>query len=404
MSWPFLTFVRENSAFLIAGVLLTFTSSFGQTFFISIFAADIMDYYNLTDGQWGLIYSLGTAVSAVIMLWAGALTDRIRVRQLGIYSLVGLAVACIFMAVNPWLGMLPVLIFALRLCGQGMLSHIAKVAMARWFVAMRGRALAVATLGFSAGEAILPILFVFMNTLIDWRLLWVVSGIFVIAMLPIMVRLLRKERTPRSHRTEDEAYGMSGRHWTRTDMLKDKLFWLVLPAVLGPSAFVTALFFQQVHLAEVKGWSHVGFVALFPLYTGVAVVSLALTGWLIDRVGARRLISFSLLPLVIGFLLMGFANSIADAAVSMVLIGVSVGAVSTLPSAFWAEMYGTGHLGGIKAVATSTLVLGSAIGPALTGVLIDYGVDFSTQLLWIAGYLVIAAAMTGIGVYSVRSR
>jgi hypothetical protein len=108
--------------------------------------------------------------------------------------------------------------------------------------------------------------------------------------------------------------------------------------------------------------------------------------------------------LVIGFLLMGFANSIADAAVSMVLIGVSVGAVSTLPSAFWAEMYGTGHLGGIKAVATSTLVLGSAIGPALTGVLIDYGVDFSTQLLWIASYLVIAAAMTGIGVYSVRSR
>jgi hypothetical protein len=67
-------------------------------------------------------------------------------------------------------------------------------------------------------------------------------------------------------------------------------------------------------------------------------------------------------------------------------------------------MYGTGHLGGIKAVATSTLVLGSAIGPALTGVLIDYGVDFSTQLLWIASYLVIAAAMTGIGVYSVRSR
>ena len=64
---------------------------------------------------------------------------------------------------------LPVVIFALRLCGQGMTSHIAVVAMARWFDAERGRALSIAALGFSVGEAVLPIVFVVLLGFLDCR-------------------------------------------------------------------------------------------------------------------------------------------------------------------------------------------------------------------------------------------
>ena len=44
-----LDFLRANAAFLAAGMLLTFTSSYGQTFFISIFADDIMSTFALTN-------------------------------------------------------------------------------------------------------------------------------------------------------------------------------------------------------------------------------------------------------------------------------------------------------------------------------------------------------------------
>ena len=124
-------FVRDNLHFLAAGVLLMFASSFGQTFFISTFAAEIMEAFALTDGQWGLTYTLGTSASAVAMFWAGALTDRFRVRLLAWVVLPGLAVSCFFMAFNTWVAGLVLCVFLLRFFGQGMTYQLAAVAMAR---------------------------------------------------------------------------------------------------------------------------------------------------------------------------------------------------------------------------------------------------------------------------------
>jgi MFS family permease len=393
-----LSFLRDNAAFLLAGALLSFTSSFGQTFFISIFAGEIMSTFSLSDGDWGLIYSLGTTASAIVMVWSGVLTDRLRVRVLGAIVFAGLAFACLFMAFNPYAALLPLSIFLLRFTGQGMTSHIAMVAMARWFVATRGKALAIAASGYAVGEAILPVLFVAAMTLIDWHYLWMVAALFILLMLPVMQRLLRQERTPQSLAESDTALGMDGRHWTRKEMLRHPLFWFVLPSILGPSAFVTALFFQQVHLAEVKGWSHVGFVALFPVYTGVSTLFMLLAGWAIDRFGTKRLMPFYQIPIAISFVVMASAESLWGAALAFALMAMTTGANSTLPSAFWAEFYGTRHIGGIKSIATAAMVLGSAIGPAISGVLIDRGIAFPEQMLGITVWFLLASALIWFGV------
>ena len=391
-------FLRSNAAFLLTGALLTLTSSFGQTFFISVFAGQIMESFSLTDGEWGLIYSAGTTASAVVMVWSGVLTDRFRVRTLGALVLVGLAAACLFMAFNPFTALLPLSIFLLRFTGQGMTSHIAVVAMARWFVASRGKALAIASGGFALGEALLPMIFVWAMTLTDWRNLWIVAALFILSMVPLIQRLLRQERTPQSLAEGDVATGMGGRHWTRGQMLRHPLFWFVLPSVLGPSAFITAMFFQQVHLAEVKGWSHVSLVALFPLYTIIATLFMLVTGWALDRFGTARLMPFYQLPLALGFLVMSQAGGLWAAALGFGLLAISVGANGTLPSAFWAEFYGTRHLGGIKSIATAAMVLGSAIGPAISGLLIDRGISFPDQMGAISLWFVMASGLLWFGV------
>ena len=279
-----LSFLRQNAPFLSAGAILTFCSSFGQTFFISIFAGEIRADYGLSHGAWGAIYAVSTMASAGVMLWAGTLTDRFRVRALGPWMLGLLVLACLAMALSPVVATLALTIFLLRFLGQGMMSHIAYVAMARWFVATRGRAVALAALGFSVGEAILPVTFVALMGVIDWRWLWVVAALLPLAAIPLIRHLLKLERTPQSIAAEDPSPGMGGRYWTRAEALRHPLFWLLVPALLGPPAFGTAFFFQQVHLAEVKGWAHVELVAMFPFYTVTAIVSLFGTGWLMDRV------------------------------------------------------------------------------------------------------------------------
>ncbi|MBY5987184.1 MFS transporter [Roseovarius atlanticus] len=393
-----LDFLRDNLPFLSAGMLLTFLSSFGQTFFISLFAGEIRAAFELSHGQWGGIYTLGTTASALVMVWAGGLTDFFRVRTLAPIILILLAFACLSMAFNPvWWGLIAV-VFALRFTGQGMTSHLAVVAMSRWFIATRGKALSIATLGFALGEALLPLVFVALLAVYDWHMLWIASALIALCGVPIIYRLLRLERTPQMLAETDQSLGMESRHWTRNQALFHWLFWFMVPALLGPAAFNTAFFFHQVHFADLKGIPHVQLVALYPFYTAVGIVSMILSGWALDRFGTARLIPFFQLPMVAAFGIFAISDNTLTLLAGLFFLGLTTGANTTLPNAFWAEFYGTARLGSIKAMAAAVMVFGSAIGPGLTGMGIDLGLGLERQYLIVAGYFVFTTLMMTIGI------
>ncbi|WP_103762590.1 MFS transporter [Roseovarius confluentis] len=393
-----LDFLRDNLPFLSAGMLLTFLSSFGQTFFISLFAGEIRAAFDLSHGQWGGIYTIGTTASALVMVWAGGLTDFFRVRTLAPIILILLAFACLSMAFNPvWWGLIAV-IFALRFTGQGMTSHLAVVAMSRWFIATRGKALSIATLGFALGEALLPIVFVALLAVYDWHMLWVAAALIALCGVPVIHRLLRLERTPQMLAQTDQSVGMESRHWTRNQALFHWLFWFMVPALLGPAAFNTAFFFHQVHFADLKGIPHVQLVALYPFYTAVGIVAMVLSGWALDRWGTARLIPFFQLPMVAAFAIFAISDNTLTLLAGLFFLGLTTGANTTLPNAFWAEFYGTARLGSIKAMAAAVMVFGSAIGPGLTGMGIDLGLGLESQYLIVAGYFVFTTLMMTIGI------
>ena len=391
-------FIIQNSRWLAAGALLTLMSSFGQTYFISIFAGEIRTTFDLSHGDWGAIYGFGTFASAIAMVWAGGLTDIMRVRRLGPIVLAALAASCLFMAFNPWVALLPVVIFCLRFSGQGMSTHIAAVGMSRWFAANRGKALSVANLGFSIGEATYPLLVVALMMLFVWQGIWVLAAFMAVLSIPALVWLLREERSPESMATEDQSVGMNGRHWTRNQTLAHPLFWFMMPAFVGQSAFNTAFFFLQVHFSEIKGWDHFQLVAMFPVYTGVAIGSMILSGVLLDKIGTARLIPYFQLPMIFAFLLFAYGQSLLAALLGFVLLGLTSGATATLPNAFWAENFGTKHLGSIKAAAAAAMVLGSAIGPALTGVLLDFSLPLEAQYVGVSVFFGASSLLMWVGV------
>ena len=394
----YLGFVRINWSFLLAGFLLTFTSSFGQTYFISLFAGEIKTSFGLTDGGWGGIYTIATTLSAITMIWAGVLTDRFRVRQLSLAVMILLALACVSMALVPSGLLLIGVIYALRLMGQGMMSQLGAVSMSRWFVAARGRAISLASMGFAAGQALLPIVFVALLVSYDWRILWVLAAVCVVAVIPAMQFLLRQERTPQSMANDTQNAGMQNKHWSRRELLRHPLFYILIPLVLGPSAWGTALFFQQVHLTEVKGWSLASYVALMPVYTVATITFTFATGWAIDRFGVKWIVPFQMVPFGVSFLVLAFADTIPMAGLGLVIFGIGQGMQGTATTAFWAVFYGTRNLGAIKAAAAALMVFGSAIGPGITGALIDLGIDFPNQMIPIAAFYFVGALMAGLGI------
>lgn len=397
-----LQFYKQNFQWLFAGALLTFSSSFGQTYFISIFAGEIREEFDLTHGGWGTVYMVGTLCSAFAMVFAGTLMDNFRARALGAVMLAAIAMTAVLMSFNTSLIGLVGVIFLLRFFGQGMLGHVPKVAMSRWFQATRGRALAVTSMGFIIGEATLPLLFVVISAMLGWRNAWLIIAGLAVFFIPIVLRLLKTERTPKSEAQENKSVGMMGKHWTRMDTIKHPLFWLVLPTWMGLPAFSTAFFFHQVHFTEVKGWELIDFVALFPIYASVALLILIMSGFMIDRFKSDFLVPLLTLPLAASFFIFSFADTLFMAAVAFMFFAIMIGFSNTVSSTFWAEFYGTEHLGSIKSLAASLMVFASAVGPWLTGSFIDKGVTLDQQLPIIAIYLIFCSFLSAIGIIKAR--
>ncbi len=381
--------MRENARWLAAGGVLTFASSFGQTFFIALSGPALRAELDLSHGEWGGVYTLGTVASAALLTSTGFLADRFRIRALAACVFVGLAAACVGMAFVGGAVALGFLIFCLRFLGQGYCSHLAFTAMGRWFSAQRGRAVALAAMGFSLGEALLPITAVALTGLIGWRGVWLAAAALLVALIPPLLWLLGQERTPRQLAETESAPGMAGRHWTRGEALGHWTFWALTPGLLAPPFIGTAVFFHGAHLSAVKGWSLTTVAAAFPFYSAATIAMSFVAAWAVDRFSARRLLPLYQAPLALGVALIGLWDAPAAAFVGFALLGATQGAAVAVIGALWPEVYGTRHIGAIRGVAVAMMVFSTALGPGATGALIDLGVGVEAQFaalsLWGAG-------------------
>ena len=388
----YLDFVLRNRRFLAFGVLMTMASSFGQTYFVSLFGADIRAEFGLSHGGFGLVYSAATLASAACLIWVGKLIDLVPLRRFAVLVCIGLTAATFSLSFAATVPLLLLAVFALRLTGQGLMHHTAMTGMVRGFTKGRGKAVSIANLGMPMAEACFPILAVAIAVAIGWRSSWMSFGIILaLVVVPTVWWLLADQpRSPPASAPATEP-GAAARIWTRADVLRDPRFYCILPIVLAPSFIVTGLFFHQAHLAEAKGWSLALLASAFVGYSIVQILTNMAVGPLIDRIGAVRLIPIMLLPLGCGLLLLSLSGHPAIAHLYMLATGVSVGIVSTTVAAMWAEVYGTTHLGAIRALAASLSVFASALSPVLMGWMIDAGVSMERLALITLAYVLVAS-------------
>ncbi len=398
-----LIFLRGNARWLAGGFLLFFFSAFGQTYFISLSAGDIRREYELSHGAFGSLYMAATLLSALTLTWLGQIVDRTSARRVVVLVVPMLALAAASMALSRHAVLLVVAIYLLRLFGQGMMSHTAFTIMARWFSAQRGTAVSVAMLGLNAGEALFPLVVVALMASMGWRnTWWLAAGTLLLVALPLIASLVAVERAPRA--CDRFARVPGARDWTRAETLRDPLFYLVILAMAPPALIGNTIFFHQVYLVELRGWSLEVFASSFTLYASLTIVFALASGQLVDRVSALALLPFDLLPLGLACLVLGNAGAQWSAFVFMALYGVSNGFSLTLFGSLWPEIYGLGHLGSIRAVITAILVFASAMGPGITGFLIDRGVSYPAQITAIAAYCVVISAVMRQATHRLRAR
>lgn len=384
------SFVFQNARWLLGGLLLTFFSSFGQTFFISLFSGEIRGSFELSDGEFGAIYMAGTLASAVTLIGLGKTLDRFSISAVSLCVICALAIACLGMSfVNSWV-LLLIVIYALRLFGQGMMTHTSQTAIGRWYDADRGRAISLTSMGHQIGEALFPATVLVLLGWYDWRVTWRICAVaLVVVALPTIVLLMRVEHQPSiEHQSK---LGNKTRDWTRGEVIRDGVFWILCLGILAPAFIGTSVFFHQVRIVESKGWSPSVFAVSFLVLSITTVFFTLVAGQLVDRYHARRILPVFLIPLGIACLVLSWGQAPLAIYGFMFLLAISYGFSSAIFGTIWPETYGTAHLGAIRAVAVAAMVFASAIGPGITGWCIDRGIGFDFQLMVMAVYCLFAA-------------
>ncbi len=385
--------VKSNFKIIIFGFIFTFFSCIGQSFFIGLFNSDIRDELNVSHGEFGTIYGIATLCSSIVLIWIGKKIDDIRLVNYSILVTIFLFIAALFFSFVNSLIFLLIGIFFLRLSGQGLMAHTASTAVSRYFERRRGKALSYIWFGMSLGEFLLPVLIVYLLTFVYWRDLWLLTSILILLILPLFSFLTVKNISIYSREKQNKIKFSPAKSWKRNEVLKDFKFYTMLPCLLAPSFIITGIVINQGFIIESKGWGEYAIAKAFMFYSTLTVLTLFLSGLLVDKFTSRRLLPFLNIPLLISLITLIFFKNPYSAFIFMGFLGITNGLTNVLLSSLWAEIYGVNYLGSIKALTGSLMVFSTALATVIFGSLIDLGYTIENIALLCSIYTTISIAI-----------
>ena len=381
-----------NKKVIIFGFIFTFFSSFGQSFFLGLFNAPIRNELGITHGQFGSIYASATICSSLLLIWVGKKIDDYRILNYSFFVVILLFGSTLFFSFINSIYFLAVAIFLMRLSGQGLMSHASTTTISRFFERSRGKALSTIWFGLSTAEFILPVLVTYFFLIYSWRTVWQGIAILIILFLPFVILNTIKSVNLDSREADNnpKLKKLKIKSWRRRDVIKDYRFYIVSLNMLAMPWMATGIFVYQSFISQSKMWAVYTIPKAFMVYSITSIITLFLSGFLVDKFTGRKLILFMNIPLLLAmFVLLQYSHEIF-AYIFLGLIGVSNGLANILGSSTWAEIYGVKYIGSIKALTTAFMVFSTAFGTALFGLLIDNGFTIE-NIAFVGGtYIVIS--------------
>ena len=377
---------------IIFGFIFTFFSSFGQSFFLGLFNSNIRDALSISHGQFGSIYASATLLSSFILIWLGKKIDEINIFKFASLVTILLSFSCFFFSKISSIAFLFFAIFLMRFSGQGMMSHTATTTVSRYFTKSRGKALSTIWFGLSSAEFILPVFTIYLLTFLDWRNIWIIISIAVILILPLASFILLKKLNFESRETtiEQEKNKENIKNWKRTEVIKDYRFYILGANMLAMPWITTGIFVYQSFILSSKNWGPFVIAKSFMAYSTLSVITLFISGFLIDKFTSRKILIYMNIPLLLSTIVIILFDHPNVSFLFLGLIGISNGFANVLGSSTWAEIYGVRYIGSIKALTTALMVFSTAFGTALFGFLIDKGFSIE-QIATISGIYISTA-------------
>ncbi|MBF0707087.1 MFS transporter [Alkalihalobacillus hwajinpoensis] len=397
---------QQNSSFfygwyiVMAAAIGVFFSGPGQTYAVSVF----IDYY-IQDFGWGRslvsgIYSSATLAAGLLLFVVGRLVDKHGQRRMMLIMGALLAVACFWNSFVIGPVMLFIGFFMLRLFGQGSMTLIPNTLVPQWFVVKRGRALSFMAIGGFLSSASFPPLNTWLIASFGWESAWRILGFaLIVIFLPVVFFIVKNkpedigllpdnaiskkrlaQRREEKMEEEEQEEGFET-NWTVKEAMRTRAFWFILFCVSIPALVNTGLTF---HLFSILGEQGVPGSTAAIILSIMAIVGFPVTmasGFILERVNVHIVLGLSFIGQMVFILLLTQVHTYLLAIVFAVLWGIIGGIERITLNIIWPNYFGREHLGSIKGIATTTMVIGSAFGPLPFGIAFDVFGGYTEILL-----------------------
>ena len=357
---------------LLAGSFGLMMTMPGQTLSIAVFLDRIIEDLNFSRTTVSLMYTLATLLGSFSLPFVGRFIDAKGPRLAVIIISILFALSCVLMGFVQGLTMLFVGFVLIRALGQGALSMTSQHVINIWFVRRRGLAIGLSGLGFSIGVILFPLLINYLISVYDWRIAYMLLGLLVaVTILPVGALLYRNH--PETYGLKPDGAGqqqteLQETHLTLSEARRTITFWLFTIAGFSVATLGTALIFHNYDILAAQGLErNIATLVFVPLGL-VQFLATLLTGFFLDRVRPRFVLAAAQLLLACTLVLATSVNSLPLVYVYGICLGIMQGMSGAISAVSFAYYFGRRHLGSIKGVVTTIMVMGTALGPLLFSV------------------------------------
>ena len=377
---------------------------------VGVFLRPVADDLGWQVWQFTLGYSLSVVGGAVSGIFAGQVLDRRGPRPL---LLLGTAVSVVCFAglglqSNLWIYL--ALYTVSGLIGWNLFSSfVVSTTVSKWFVARRGWALAIGSVGVSFAGIVVPLTATWLVDTWDWRVGYFVIAVFILlAMTPVAFIMRRTPedhgllpdgaRSPSSASASPES-GQSAvaepRSLTRDEAWRTGGFWLLIIGFCLNYMALSAVLAHAIPFATDAGFSRVVAASALGVNGIGNLASKLLWGYGLQRFDARRLVAFAYSVSSAGVALLIYAGATGNAALlfpALFLWGFGFGGTIPVSEFLWARYFGRRHLGAIRGIANPIAILGTGLGPVLLGAWFDLTGDYALGFAAAIGAYMLGAA------------
>ena len=272
--------------------------------------------------------------------------------------------------------------------GTGAGALVVQATVVKWFVRLRGRAVALSTMGNAAAGAILAPFVGFIIVQSGWESGWITMAVvFLVLLLPVSLLMVRQPEDvglfpdgAKSSEELNQTYASrSGREsavsWTLREALRTKALWLILAAQVIGGAPVSSIVLHEFSFVTDEGFSSILAATILSTHAVSASMARLIWGFLVERYHVRYCFAISSSGAAIGvlFLLVGLKlNFLPLLFLFAVVYGINVGGHAVLTSVVTANYFGRDFVGTIRGTLMPITTTSVAIGPVAVGLVYDF--------------------------------